>query len=268
VLKIQSRSEHTRELHVLQRLRAIDGIVQVLDFFECIDGFVLVLPRLAPIDFANLRSSDTQISQFVHDAVSVVMKMHSRGVAHGDIKPSAFMLDRCTSAVILLDFNLSCLSTERLGGRLSGTPGWVFDDAPAIVGSDIDRVGLAGVIGWLVGVDAFGDADSNFDDAVTSIKRHVTNVSFTIERRCLLRLVESLLCTRVPLPDLLARVQSGVVTCAKTSALRASLPVSDAVSHDKENLPTARTASDGAGASVVKATRVEAARVEAVQLRR
>jgi hypothetical protein len=269
VLKIQSRSEHTRELHVLQRLRAIDGIVQVLDFFECIDGFVLVLPRLAPIDFSNLRSSsDTQIFQFVCDAVSVVMAIHSRGVAHGDLKPSAFMLDRCTSAVILLDFNLSCLSTERLNGRLSGTAGWVFDDAPAIVGSDIDRIGLAGIIGWLLGVEGFGDADSNFVDAVTSIKRRLTIRSYSVERRCLLRVVESLLCTRVPLSDLLARVQSSVVACTKITALRALAPVRDAASHDKENLPTVRTSSDSADASVVKTPQVEAVPVEAVQLRR
>jgi hypothetical protein len=267
VLKIQSRSKHTRELHALQRLRGVDGIVQVLDFFECIDGFGLVMPRLTPIDFSNLRSSDIQISKFVHDAVSIVTAMHSRGVAHGDIKPSAFMFNRCSSAVILLDFNLSCLSTERLDGRLSGTPGWVFDDAPVIVGSDIDRIGLAGVIGWLLRVDAFGDGDANFNDAVTSIKRHLTNSFDTVERQCLLRVVESLLCARVPLSDLLVRVQSGVATHTQTSALRASLPASDAVSDDKENLPTARTASDGTDADVVKATRVEVVRVEAVQLR-
>ena len=70
------------------------------------------------------------------------------------------MRDPCSGQYTAIDFNAAGRASTpvKAGRRLPGTPGWVLDEVPATRHEHGDLVGLASVLGWLLGVRGFGDA--------------------------------------------------------------------------------------------------------------
>ena len=175
VLKVQPLRPHTRELHVLRQLRDVRCAVSVLNCMQLgEDVFGLVLPRLQPIGFHELKGNAPAIADFARDAGAAVHELHRHGVAHGDIKPAAFM-QRADGTIVLVDFNFSKKVDSKVGfgpGRtsLSGSPAFVFDDSPAKVHGDGDVIGFAAVIGWLLPLYSLNNPDHDYDIAFRCVQ--------------------------------------------------------------------------------------------------
>ena len=201
VLKVQSRGPHVRELHALRQLRDVHCVVSVLNYFHLGGNvFVLVLPRLRTIGFHEVTGNAPAIADFARAAGTAVHELHRHGVAHGDIKPDAFMKG-ADNTIVLVDFNLSKKVDSRAGfgpdrTSLSGTPGFVFDESPANVHGDGDKIGLAGVVGWLLQVSGFGDPSTDHGFALRCVRTAQRNA--IPPESLLLQYVEHLLCLRRP----------------------------------------------------------------------
>lgn len=103
VLKIQDVDRHVAELHALLRLRDVMGVVTLLDCFSVEKTpcrCVLVLPKLEAVDYAAVAHADDRIAEFADSAASILRSVHALDVAHGDIKPAAFMVDCCGGACV------------------------------------------------------------------------------------------------------------------------------------------------------------------------
>jgi hypothetical protein len=101
---------------------------------------------------------------FSNAAGPISRVVHSLNVAHGDVKPEAFLRDPCSGHITLIDFNLTGSASEPVDGghQLSGTPGWVLNDALATRREHGALVGLATLLGWLLGVAGLGDRYATF----------------------------------------------------------------------------------------------------------
>lgn len=200
MLKVmQERNLYMCELHALKRLVFVDGVVILLDFFTCGDGYVLVLPRLFAVNYRDICKSKSESSclPFLRAVMKAIMDMHAVGLAHCDLKPDAIMMDG-KGCPTLIDFNL-CRSSTMVCNSLPGTPGWIFDGSPAKTGEEIDRVGLAALAGWMVGIDGFGDPDTDFDSAVDTVRCLVSSKQ---QRSKVIKIVHMLLTTKVPLIEI------------------------------------------------------------------
>jgi hypothetical protein len=178
-LKTQSdTTAHVQELHALHGLRGVACVVELLDFFSCQEGFVLVLRRLVPVRYDTMRGScDSSVAslwKFSINALSALCAIHAAGWAHCDIKPSAIMMTANTKQCVYSDFNLARHVSTPINRHkgLPGSAGWVFDESPVSTAAEIDRVGLGAVFGWLLNLEEFGDPDSSYADAVRGLYRH------------------------------------------------------------------------------------------------
>ena len=194
VFKLQCEHRHTVELHTLKRLCRVDGVIRVLDYFSCGPRYALMLPRLLPLDYDAIKCQVKSVVGFADRAVSIVGVVHEMNVAHGDVKPEAFMRDPTTQQVLLVDFNLAGDASQVVDGadQLPGTPGWILNDVPATRREHGDLIGLASVLGWLLAVDGLGDPHTSHADAIEATK-DALNRSCESAPTMLLRLVLRLL---------------------------------------------------------------------------
>jgi hypothetical protein len=211
VLKLQEEAkDHMRELHSLHSLQGVQGVVQLLDFFSCDEGYVIVLPRLSHMNYDSMRSvvgssshsssSLERLRQFSQQILNALSVMHYAGWAHCDIKPSAIMMMRTEGTqgeqCIFSDFNLARRASSQILPHqgLPGTPGWVFDGSPAHTAVELDRIGLAAVIGWLLGMEGYGDADTSYAEALRTVQLEKQKEGDRLATHILLvNLVEALL---------------------------------------------------------------------------
>jgi hypothetical protein len=77
-----------RELHALIKLTH----VQLLDVVRCRDGIGLVLDRLEDVAYGPMKKDVNESRGSPHQQLPFSQKaVHSRGVAHCDVKPEAFV---------------------------------------------------------------------------------------------------------------------------------------------------------------------------------
>lgn len=173
-LKVQDERVACCEAQALRKLHR-QGVVSLLDAFDC-GPSVLVLPWLDAVDYASLRRGSLDgILKFARTAACIIADVHDVGVAHGDIKPDAFMQDPVTRRVVLTDFN-AATSTHALLHPLRDpmTEEWVLEDPPHNRGCDYDQFGMAAVGAWLLGVTGFGIAHITHDAALQAVRREVS----------------------------------------------------------------------------------------------
>lgn len=170
--KLNQRTEiFLREVSILQALthRNCPHVTKILGTFTCHDGHVLIMPRYLPISnaqFSEMRQSRASFVDFCRQACTAVDAVHGCNVAHGDIKPDAFMWNFRTNHVVLTDFNMAQFGTATpiQSNQISGTPGWVYagGGCPIRIARDGDAVAMGSVAGWLLGVPGCGDADATY----------------------------------------------------------------------------------------------------------
>lgn len=136
----------------LLRLRGVPGVVQVKHVVDMMnpDRSAVVLPYLQKVDYNPVLESRQACFDFVSSLVHTVAQCHSRGVAHGDIKPDNIMQGP-DGRPTLIDFDLALKPhDEKADEFFIGTPGFIFRDSPYHTGADMDSVTLGNYIGWLL----------------------------------------------------------------------------------------------------------------------
>lgn len=100
------------EVHLMQQTRDIPGVIQLLDYFELPDCYLLVMERVGGVGCRDLfdfisdsgcLSEDLALLIF-KQVVEAVVSCHSIGVIHRDIKDENILIDIRTKKIKLIDF--------------------------------------------------------------------------------------------------------------------------------------------------------------------
>ncbi|MBN3306449.1 PIM1 kinase, partial [Amia calva] len=118
-----------RELLLMQRVGTDAGVIQLLDFFELPNEYLLVLERPEPcpdlFSYARDRGNrldEDQATDFPRQLVQTLQLCHERGVLHRDVKPENILVQLDTGDLKLLDFGCGCDLQDSVYSTFSGTP--------------------------------------------------------------------------------------------------------------------------------------------------
>lgn len=121
------------EIFLLKRLTDVDGVIQLVEFFETPDHFVLILERPDPVkdvfDYVSDEGSlpeDTARHLFVQ-AVEILRRVQEKGVFHRDVKDDNLIIDPSSMEVRLIDFGCGTLLGQKPYSKFYGEEGTVRD---------------------------------------------------------------------------------------------------------------------------------------------
>lgn len=138
------------EIHLMQKVTHLKGVIQLLDYYERPDSFILVMERPGQVqdlfDYITERGclSENESRQFLRQIVLTTMDLHAAGIVHRDIKDENILIDLETKRLKVIDFGSSALLkdtayTEFEGTRVYSPPEWImhheYSAAPATVWS-------------------------------------------------------------------------------------------------------------------------------------
>lgn len=138
------------EICLLHNARSVSGVIQMLDYFELTDGFVIVMERPSPcsdlFDFITEHGplDEALARSFFKQVVETVVACASHGILHRDIKDENLVVDRKTHRLKLVDFGSGAyikdgMFTDFEGTRVYSPPEWVlhkrYQGKPAAVWS-------------------------------------------------------------------------------------------------------------------------------------
>jgi len=92
------------ELKLLSTVQNVDGVIQLIDFYERSDSFIYILERPSNskdlFDFiTEKRLLDEELARnFFRQIVDTVMACHSQGVVHRDLKDENLLVDLNTES--------------------------------------------------------------------------------------------------------------------------------------------------------------------------
>lgn len=138
------------EICLLEKVKHVSGVVQLLDFYEKQDCFIVVMERPDPVkdlfDYITEKGALTEVvaRNFFSQVVRSMIDIHTAGVVHRDIKDENILVDMKTNTVKLIDFGSGAfmkdtIYTEFDGTRVYSPPEWIrhrrYHAAPAAVWS-------------------------------------------------------------------------------------------------------------------------------------
>ena len=124
------------EVALMIAVKNIEGTVKILDFFERVDSYVIVMERPESckdmFDYISEKGSlDEKVAaNFFRQVVQTVLACHSSGVIHRDIKDENILVNLKTGKLKLIDFGSGSFIkddhyTEFEGTRVYSPPEWI-----------------------------------------------------------------------------------------------------------------------------------------------
>ncbi|MCL4152948.1 UNVERIFIED_CONTAM: hypothetical protein GTU68_052419 [Idotea baltica] len=119
-----------KEIAILQRLSHVPSVIQLLDWHEDDDSFLLILDRPDPcIDFFDYISQkefirEEEARKLFREAVSIADSLYESGVVHRDIKSENFLVftdGQGKPSLKIIDFGSADYVSEEPCGDLHGT---------------------------------------------------------------------------------------------------------------------------------------------------
>merc|ERR1712168_488741 len=124
------------ELKLLQSVQNVEGVIQLIDFYERSDSFIYVMERPSSskdlFDFiTEKRVLDEELAKsFFRQIVETVIACHRKGVIHGDLKDENLLVDLNNGTLKLIDFGSGAFVKEEDytdfdGTRVYAPPEWI-----------------------------------------------------------------------------------------------------------------------------------------------
>ena len=124
------------EVALMLAVKDVEGTVNILDYFERLDSFVIVMDRPDTckdmFDYISEKGSlDEKVAaNFFRQVVQTVLACHSSGVIHRDIKDENILVNLKTGKLKLIDFGSGSFIkddhyTEFEGTRVYSPPEWI-----------------------------------------------------------------------------------------------------------------------------------------------
>lgn len=110
----------------MQKVAHLKGVVQLLDYYERPDSFILVMERPDQVqdlfDYITERGSltESEARQFLRQIVTTTMDLHEAGVVHRDIKDENILVDLRTRRLKVIDFGSSAFFREAVYTEFEG----------------------------------------------------------------------------------------------------------------------------------------------------
>lgn len=137
-LKINDKTSDTfvRECGILSTLEnsSSNGIIEMKDNFikdgkfyiitEYLHNFITLESYIEKTPYGNNEKRKSNIATIVNDICNAINYIHSKGIAHRDIKPDNIMINPITLDIRIIDFGLSC-NSDTIDEKVGGTPGYV-----------------------------------------------------------------------------------------------------------------------------------------------
>lgn len=125
-----------KEVCLMRHAHGVPHVIKLLDFYERVDSFILILSRPSTykdlFDYISERGSlpESQAVTFFRQVLGTVRKLKERNVVHRDIKDENILVNLKTNNLAIIDFGSGCHSdedplTEFEGTHLYAPPEWL-----------------------------------------------------------------------------------------------------------------------------------------------